>query len=34
MAEGNNMSCGGLVNMSDRIHVFSNNRVYRTVCIE
>ena len=34
MAEGIRMSCDGLVNMSDRIRVFSNNRVYRTVCIE
>ena len=34
MTEGIRMSCGGLVNMSDRIHVFSNNRVYKTVCIE
>ena len=34
MAEGIRMSCGGLVNMSDRIRVLSNNRVYRTVCIE
>ena len=28
------MSCGGFVNMSDRIRVLTNNRVYRTVCIE
>ena len=34
MAEGIRMSWDGLVNMSDRIRVFSNNRVYRTVCIE
>ena len=34
MAEGIRMSCGGLVNMSYRIRVLSNNRVYRTVCIE
>ena len=34
LAGGNRMSWAGLVNMSDRIHVFSNNRVYRTVCIE
>ena len=34
MAEGIRMSSGGLVNMSDRIRVFSKNRVYRTVCIE
>ena len=34
MAEGIRMSWDGLVNMSDRILVFSNNRVYRTVCIE
>lgn len=34
LAEGIRMSWDGLVNMSDRIHVFSNNRVYRTVCLE
>ena len=34
LAEGIRMSCGGLVNMSDRIRVLTNNRVYRTVCIE
>ena len=34
MAEGIETSCGGLVNMSYRIRVLSNNRVYRTVCIE
>jgi hypothetical protein len=28
------MSYDGMVNMSDRIRVFSINRVYRTVCIE
>ena len=28
------MSCGGLVNMSYCKRVLSNNRVYRTVCIE
>ena len=34
MAEGIKMSWDGFVNMSDRIRVFSTNRVYRTVCIE
>ena len=34
MAEGIRMCCGGLVKMSDRILVLTNNRVYRTVCIE
>ena len=34
MAEGIRMSYDGLVNMSDRIRVFSTNRVYRTVCKE
>ena len=34
MAEGNRMSWDGLVNMSYRIRVLTNNRVYRTVCIE
>ena len=34
MAEGNRMSCVGLVNMTDCIRVLTNNRVYRTVCIE
>ena len=33
MAEGIRMSCGGLVNVSDRIRVFINKRVYRTVLI-
>ena len=34
MAGGIRMSWDGLVNMSYRIRVFSNNRVYRTVCID
>ena len=34
MAGGIRMSWDGLVNMSERICVFSNNRAYRTVCIE
>ena len=34
LAEGIRMSSGGFVNMSDRIRVLTNNRVYRTVCIE
>ena len=34
LAEGIRRSCGGFVNMSDRIRVLTNNRVYRTVCIE
>ena len=34
MAEGIKMSWDGFVNMSDRIRVLTNNRVYRTVCIE
>ena len=34
MAEGIRTFCGNLVNMSDRIRVLTNNRVYLTVCIE
>ena len=34
LAEGIRMSWDDLVNMSDRIRVLSNNRVYRTECIE
>ena len=34
MAEGIRMCCGGLVKMSDRILVLTNNRVYRTLCIK
>ena len=34
MAEGIRMSWDGLVNMSERIRVLSNNRVYRTVFLE
>ena len=34
LAEGIRMSSGGLVNMSYRIRVLTNKRVYRTVCIE
>ena len=30
---GRRMSFGGLVNMSERIRVLNNNRVYRTVCL-
>ena len=34
LAEGIRMSYDGLVNMSDRIRVLTNNHAYRTVCIE
>ena len=34
LAEGIRMAWDGLVNMSERIRVLTNNRVYRTVCIE
>ena len=33
LAKGIRMSYDGLVNMSDRIRVLTNKRVYRTMCI-
>ena len=33
LAKGIRMSYNGLVNMSDRIRLLTNKRVYRTVCI-